>query len=200
MNRSRLPIVLLLLTVLLITVGVALARPGQLPAGVAARIDGQELTREQYEVELRLKALKSELAGRRDVVVDQPALLNRIIGDMLVLATARQAGYAVEEARLAGEVGAILGRLRLTAADMEAALHEYDLTWEDYQRSVHDYLLLTRYIDEVILQDAPSTASKSSFDDWLAGRYAAAEMVFDAQFLDEINRDAAGEEMLRFGG
>jgi hypothetical protein len=60
--------------------------------------------------------------------------------------------------------------------------------------------LLSRYVDEVILEDAPLAGREKRFDEWLAGRYAAAEMRFDDQFLEEINGALLGDVLVSNSG
>lgn len=154
---------------------------------VVAVVNGQALTREAYDVEVRLKAFKYALAGREGQAVDEAALLNRIIGDMLLLQAADGVGTAVDPVEVTVEIGGILGRSGVTRAEAEALLADHQLAWPDLLRSVEAYLRLTHFIDDTLLADAPPAARAGALEAWLAAQYQAAEMEFDPAFLRQVN-------------
>ncbi len=154
---------------------------------VVGTVDGKELTRERFEEEVRLSEVKYELTDQPDREVNRPELLNRMIGDYLLIHGAEEAGVRVEDSEVEGEIDSILGRFQISREEMDRVLSDHMLRWQVFENSVWEYLMLNRYIDEVLLEDIPLNEQEAHLEAWMAERYSRAELEFDQAFLDEVN-------------
>lgn len=157
---------------------------------VIGHINGEPISVAQFESEFRLQQVRQQLTGRDDEPIDRPALLNRIIADTLLLQAATADGMAVEDAAVAAEADRILRRFGLSQAEVTAQLRAHGLAWEDFARSIHDYLLLSRFVDESILTGTINVRQSEQINAWLAGQYQRADMTFDEAYLTQINGPA----------
>jgi len=158
---------------------------------VIASINGQEITLNQFEDEVELSRLKRELANRPESPVNRPELMNRMIGDVLLLQAAESAGVQVEDTAVQAEIDAILNRLSLTREEMARQLEHHDLGWAVFEGSVRDYLVLSKFVDDSLLANVAPGERKQHLDSWMSEQYRSADMTFDQDFLDSINSDAA---------
>lgn len=149
-------------------------------------VNGQTMTRDQFEAETALQELKNELTGR-DQTIDKPALLNRMIGDMLLLEAAATSGVDAPDTETQAEIDLILARFGVTRDQMTIQLIDHGLTWSQFENSVHDYLTITHYVNEQILAEVAIADRREALDEWMAAQYQAADMQFDQDFLDSIN-------------
>ncbi|MFQ5399886.1 MAG: SurA N-terminal domain-containing protein [Anaerolineae bacterium] len=158
---------------------------------VIASINGQEITLNQFKDEAELSRLKRELANRPESPVNRPELMNRMIGDVLLLQAAENAGVQVKDTAVQAEIDAILNRLSLTREEMARQLEQHDLGWAVFEGSVRDYLVLSKFVDDSLLADVAPGERKQHLDSWMLEQYRSADMTFDQGFLDSINSDAA---------
>jgi hypothetical protein len=182
MSRIRLS-TLLLLSVLLLTPAIA-AQSTASP--VVATINGQPITREQFEAEVRLKEMKSALAHRPNRSVDRAELLNRIISDTLMLQAAKSNDLFPDPLLVNEEMGRILGRFQLSRDEMALLLAGYDLAWADFERSVWEYVKISRFMTGTLLADV-SQGKQAYLDAWISKQYEEAELSFDQSFLTAVN-------------
>ncbi len=187
-RREILAMVGVFLTLLAALLG-WLTRPGSLDQGALALINGQAITPAQFQAELKLTALKDDLV-HRERAVNEPALFNRMIADALILQAAGNDGVRASPNQVAAEIQRILARYDLTRPDMERLLVEHELVWQEFERSVADYVTLNLYVEETVLAGATGAQPSAFLQQWLDARYQAADMRFDPDFLATINPPA----------
>ncbi len=162
---------------------------------VVGTVEGVVITRERFEEEVRLSEVKYELNNQPDREVNRPELLNRMIGDYLLIHGANEAGIQVEDREVQGEIDSILGRFGVTRAEMDRVLSEHTLRWRVFENSVWEYLMLTHFVDDVLLKDVPFGEREARLEAWMATRYNEAELDFDQAFLDEVNSRQESSEL-----
>ena len=127
----------------------------------------------------------------------EPALiLNRLIGDILLLQGAARAGIIIPAAVTENEIDAILARQGQTRREMAQLLARHDVSWSDFRTSVADYLRLSRFIEGPLLAATAGGQRQEALQTWLAGQYNVATLQFDPAFLDAVNTsvDRLGEQ------
>lgn len=85
------------------------------------------------------------------------------------------------------EIEAILQRVNRSRSEMEELLSVHDLAWGVFEQSVRDYLTLSEFIDEVILEGIPAVDRQDTLNEWMRDTYRAAEMEYSEAFLNQIN-------------
>lgn len=185
-NRSW-RIILVLIAAIGIILGIIWAgstREKSMP--FVAAVNDNTITLNQFEAEVALQEVKYELTGREQAV-DKPALLNRMIGDMLLLEAAGDSGVKALGAETQAEIDAILTRFNVSRAEMTERLSAHGLAWTQFEKSVQEYKIITRYVDDELLAELSLAEKKEALDAWMAAQYQAAELRFDQDFLDSIN-------------
>ena len=178
-------IVVALALLLLFLAGMNRLRQGN--GRVIATINGQDILLDQYQTELRLKELKYDLAGRSIDEINEAELLNRMIGDVLLLQAASGANVTADEARVQSEIDGILARNALSRAEMSDLLAKHDLDWSAFEGSVRDYVTLSRFTDDVLLAEVGVSGRQATLKAWMSEQYQTADLSFDQEFLDAIN-------------
>lgn len=185
-NRSWRFILILIVTIGVILSIVWASSIGEKSPPFVAAVNDQMITRNQFEAEVALQEVKNELTGREQAI-NKPALLNRMIGDMLLLEAAAASGVNAPEAETQAEIDSILARFNVSREEMTVRLSDHGLAWTQFENSVQDYMTLTRYVDEQLLAEVSLAERKGALDEWMAAQYQAAAMRFDQDFLDSIN-------------
>ena len=162
------------------------AAPDAIPTQVVATINETQITLAEFEAEVQLQAVKNELTGR-DRKVEKPALFNRMIGDILLLQAANEAGVNASPDMIEAEIDAILGRYDTSREEMTALLEQHGLSWAIFEESIHQYLTMSQYIDDDLLADVAAGERKAFLDNWMSEQYEEASLSFDQSFLDSIN-------------
>lgn len=157
---------------------------------ILGTVNGEPITAERFEHEIRLQQLRNDLSGHPGLAVDQARVLNRLVGDFLMLQAAAEQQVTVSRMEVEAETADLLRRTNKTREQFEALLADHQLAWEDLNRSIHEYLAILRFQNEILLKDVPAQGRAAAFDEWITDRYAAADIRFDQQFLDEVNAGA----------
>lgn len=188
-KRSISPVWLsvLLLLIALSALTQAIAASPETPH-IVATINGQTITQERFEEEVRLKQMKLALANR-SAKPNEADLLNRIIADTLTLQAANSTGLFIDPALVEAEIRLILGRSQVTRAEMELLLDGHDLTWHDFERSVWEYVKMSHFLTELLLADI-SQGKQDYLESWMSEQFHQAELSFDQAFLARINAPA----------
>jgi parvulin-like peptidyl-prolyl isomerase len=131
--------------------------------------------------------VKYALVGQPERDVDEATLLNRIIGDVLVLQAAAEAGVSVDREEVQAEIDAILKRMDVSEEEMTVVLDDHELSWADFEISVREYLVIGRFQNAVLLADKAPDERQDSLRNWMSEQYSAADMIFNQDFLDEVN-------------
>ncbi len=180
---------ILLLTLTAVTGLTALAQPLQPQIQIQTPIgtvNDQVITLEQFETEVRFENFRSATLPSAGAQMDRPLLLNRIVLEAIVLQAADEAGVSVTGAELDAEMGGILSEFGISQAQMTEQLAEHSLSWGDFQASVERFLLIRRYINDVLLVDIPLEQQGLFLQLWATEQVSMADISFDPTFLESI--------------
>lgn len=165
----------------------SLNRPASAATTIVGTLNGEPFTREAFEAEIRFGDLRSALANQPATPINKPALLNRMIGDVLILQVAHSTGIRTSDAAIDQELVGILERFGKSEAEMREALAAYDLTWQDFRQSVGDYMTLITFIEERLLADVPPDQQQAFLQDWMGNLLSSASIDFDEAFIAEVS-------------
>lgn len=181
---------LLAAPLVLALVVVAVATTRQRPPDVVATINGEHISRAQFEAEVRMQDVRYAVS-HRDQTTNRAAVLNRLIGDTLTLQAARDADIVADPDAVQAELERVLSRLGMSKEEMARLLEEHRLTWSDFKQSLRDYLTIRNFTDKTLLNEVAAIDRQRTLEQWMAEQYRASEMDFDPDFLAEINPDGA---------
>lgn len=154
---------------------------------VVGTLNGEPFTREAFEAEIRFGDLRSALANQPAAPVNKPALLNRMVGDALILQVARSTGTTISDAAIDQELVGILESFGKSETEMREALAAQDLTWQDFRRSVGDYMTLIAFFEDKLLADVPPDQQQTFLQNWMGTLLGSAVIDFDEAFINEIS-------------
>lgn len=107
-----------------------------LTGDVLVRVNGQPITYQQLDKELRLsKALSVARTGKAEVV-SAPAMLEQLILLELEAQAARQANFTVSQQDVDGEIAKIIQQDSITSGKLDGVLSTYGLTHGDLHASL----------------------------------------------------------------
>jgi hypothetical protein len=154
---------------------------------IVGTLNGEPFTREAFEAEIRFGDLRSALANQPATPVNKPALLNRMVGDALILQVARSTGTTISDAAIDQELVGILESFGKSETEMREALAAHDLTWQDFRRSVGDYMTLITFFEDKLLVDVPPEQQQTFLQNWMGTLLGSAAIDFDEAFINEIS-------------
>lgn len=156
---------------------------------IVGTINGENLTRGDFETEIALEEVKIDLRNQDNKTVNKAELLNRIIGDVLILQAASKAGIEVNQDEVNQETTTILRRLDMTRNEFEDLLSDHAIRWMAFEQSVEDYLTIFHYVNDGLMVNIPFGDRESYLQNWISGQYSQAEIDFEQAFLDEVNEN-----------
>lgn len=165
----------------------SLNRPTSAAATVVGTLNGEPFTREAFENELRFADLRATLANVPPQPVNKIALLNRMVGDALILQAARSAGISTPDSETDSELAAIISQFGLSEADMRQQLTDHGLTWEDFHRSVSNYITILTFMENGVLATVPPEQQQAFMQEWMGNLLSNASIDFDEAFITEIS-------------
>ncbi|MCB9430626.1 MAG: SurA N-terminal domain-containing protein [Ardenticatenaceae bacterium] len=165
----------------------SLNRPTSTATNIVGTLNGQPFTREAFENELRFADLRATLANQAPQPVNKVALLNRMVGDALILQVARNSGSNTPSDAIDQEVASIISQFGLSEAEMRQQLAAHGLTWQDFHGSVGDYMTLISFLEEKLLADVPPDQQQDFLQNWMGTLLSSASIDFDEAFITEIS-------------
>lgn len=154
---------------------------------VVGTLNGEPFTREAFETELRFADLRATLANQPLQSVNKVALLNRMVGDALILQVAHSSGVHTPTEIVDSELAAIVGQFGLTEAEMRQQLAAHGLAWQDFHQSVGNYMTLITFIEDKLMADVPPEEQQAFLQTWMGTIMNNATIDFDEAFLAEIS-------------
>jgi parvulin-like peptidyl-prolyl isomerase len=188
-RRRQVVIIFLLAAVVLVTL-VIIALPKSADAQVIGHVNQQPVTLERFEEEILLQQVRDRLANRPETEVNSAELLNRMIGDLLLLQEASKAEVTVEQEEVESEVEAVLSRVNTSRSQMSQLLADQGLDWDVFERSILEYMTLRRFQEEVLLVEVSAAERGAVLQNWMSETYSQAEIDFDPEFLQEVNSES----------
>lgn len=180
-------VIILLLAVALLAGLIYIALSERTDTQVIGRINQQPVTLERFEDEIRLQQVRYQLVNRPEQEVIGAELLNRMVGDLLLVQAAENADVAVEQEEVDSEIDVVLSRTNSSRQQMTRILADHRLDWEVFERSIREYLTVRRFQDEVLLAEVPARERSAFLREWLSENFQQAEIEFDAEFLATVN-------------
>lgn len=154
---------------------------------IVGTLNGEPFTREAFETELRFADLRATLANQPLQSVNKVALLNRMVGDALILQVAHSSGVHTPTEVVDSELAAIVGQFGLTEAEMRQQLAAHGLAWQDFHQSVGNYMTLITFIEDKLMADVPPEEQQAFLQTWMGTIMNNATIDFDEAFLAEIS-------------
>ena len=154
---------------------------------VVGTLNGEPFTREAFENELRFSDLRATLANQVPQPVNKVALLNRMVGDALILQVAHNAGVNTLDSEVDSELTAIVSQFGLSEAEMRQQLADHGLTWDDFRRSVGNYMTIITFLEEGLLASVPPEQQQVFMQNWMGELLSNASIDFDEAFIMEIS-------------
>lgn len=139
---------------------------GAIPDDIAARVDGAAITREEWQLAVRLDRAMSRLAGQP--APDAESTLDRLINARIILRRAQQQGLAATSQEAEQRLALLKQSWRVDDAAFDAALADAQLTAADVVDEVRRLIVIEQYL--VSLGDAQAAAA------WLRAQRAQAQV------------------------
>jgi len=142
---------------LLAVIGFILAGCSSEEAGtVVAKVNGEEISREDYEKELEItksayaqQGVNLDDLDKQAVEELESSVLDQLINTQLVLQTSKDEGMVVKESEINTELDTIKSQFE-DDKKFEAALKEMDLTEATLKEQVKTQLTITKYVESQI--------------------------------------------------
>jgi parvulin-like peptidyl-prolyl isomerase len=145
-------------------------QPSRTPQSLAARVNGEAITLEQFNAEL---ARYQAAVGTQMAMGDQPRVLDDLIDRLLLDQAAAEAGFTVDEDAVQERIDELVSRL-------------------DNEQSLVDWMAVQGYTDEIFRKDLASSMAAAWMRDRIAaGVPAKAEQVHARQILLANSAEAA---------
>lgn len=168
-RRSLIRICLLTLTLGLAVWSTAGWWQPMLVGDVVARVNGQPITYQQVEKEIRLsKALSIATTGKEQAPTP-PAMLEQIILLELQVQAARQANFTVNSQDVDGEIAKVVQQAGVTPGKLDESLRTYGLTRDDLYASLSRTALANQFAERNIAGSATDPRARlARVNEWQA--------------------------------
>lgn len=150
------------------------------------------VTLRMFQNEVGLQAARNQISGRENDVINQAELLNRLIGDILLLEGAEIAGIELKNQDLDNSIENFLTRNDLSREEFVKILEKNRTDWEGFEQSMHDYLVMTKFVNGVLLKGVDFSNQSTVIETWVSDRYQLAGITFDETFLAAVNSGSSG--------
>src|SRR6476661_1150432 len=140
----------------------------QPPAGVLARINGEDIRVDQVDHEILLNRAMTALLSGKEVAPSRSATVEDLLDRRMKARDAAAAGVTVSDADVQNFVRRLLDQNGKTEADLDEALKGYGLTREDLYAEQRDIVLINSYIGLKVVAGATTDDERQSkINDWV---------------------------------
>ncbi len=140
----------------------------QPPAGVLARVNGENITVQQVDREILLNRALTALLTGDEQTLSRSATVESLIDRRMRAQDAARAGIKVSDADVEGFVQTLLTRNGKTMDDLDTALKGYGLTRADLYADQRDVVAINSYIGLNVVAGATSDDQRSQLmNDWI---------------------------------
>lgn len=121
-----------------------------LQGSVVARVNGQPITLEQVDRQIKVnKALSAASTGKEEAL-SAPSVLEQVILVEIQAQAARQAGFSVTTQDIGDEVALIIKQGNIAPGKLDESLRSNGLTYDDLKTSLADVTLVERFEERYI--------------------------------------------------
>lgn len=140
----------------------------QPPAGVLARVNGENITVQQVDREILLNRALTALLTGDEQTLSRSATVESLIDRRMRAQDAARAGIKVSDADVEGFVQTLITRNGKTMDDLDTALKGYGLTRADLYADQRDVVAINSYIGLNVVAGATSDDARSQLmNDWI---------------------------------
>jgi cytochrome c biogenesis protein CcmG/thiol:disulfide interchange protein DsbE len=140
----------------------------QPPAGVLARINGEDIRVEQVDREILLNRAMTALLSGNEVAPSRSATVEDLLDRRMKARDAAAAGMTVSDSDVENFVRRLLDQNGKTEADLDEALKGYGLTRADLYAEQRDIVLINSYIGLKVVAGATTDDERQiKINDWV---------------------------------
>ncbi|MGI8587644.1 MAG: redoxin domain-containing protein [Chloroflexia bacterium] len=141
----------------------------QPPAGVLARVNGEEITVAQVDKKILISRAITALLNGKEETPSRGAILDSLIQERMQAQDAARAGVSVSDDEIAQFVQSRVEANGKSVSDLDTALKGYGLTRADFYADQKPFLLINKYVGEKVVAGATSDNERQQKqNDWLA--------------------------------
>ncbi len=169
--RKRLFMVVVIVVGGLLSIwGTAILWQPLLQGNIAARVNGEPITFEQVDREIRLsKALSAATTGKEQAPAP-PSMLEELIVTEMKVQAAHRANLTVTRADIDAEIADLAKRMGIPPEVLEEKLRGYDMTRDDLAASLSNTVLINRFVERYVVSGiADPQARLAAIDKWQSG-------------------------------
>jgi peroxiredoxin len=139
------------------------------PADAVARVNGEYIYDRDITREVDLSRLAIDLnKGKSVSVPSRASALENLISRKMQVQDAKRAGVSISAGDVDSDIQQRLNVTGLSMAQLEANLAKYNLKLDDMRAFSADFLLINKYIGEVVVKGATSDEDRQNrYNDWL---------------------------------
>lgn len=122
-----------------------------LQGNIVARVNGQPITMEQIDREVRLGKALSAAASKEEQAAAPPSMMEQLILAEIKAQAAHRAGFSVTAQEVDLEIAGIIERAGLNHEKVDRSLSQHKLTRDDLRASLSNIVLANRFIERYVV-------------------------------------------------
>jgi len=154
----------------------------QLTNNAAATVNGESISRSEFDRRVAFERLWSEWNGTPIPATGPEAtqfrtnVLDTMVENRVILQEAKKAGIVITPQDVASRIAAVESDLKLSDAQVNAALTQAGLTRQTFENIIHEDLIVDRFLRTVVLKDVAAADQQTAVLNWYNSTLAKAKI------------------------